>query len=249
MARRIDRDGSPSIRRTCNGVIDIRYHEWRARKLRDRWMRVWLGRFIAHVTRLWRCRAVKAKLDTLDERTLHDIGIVYGDIPTIASGSYFHDESRKQRGTWIPSATAEHEPSPLVAIDAHIPAKGEVAMVSPLSQQPHEFAQKWIEAWNRRDLDAVLAHFSDDFEFSSPFISQVAGEPTGRLIGKEAVRTYWQKALSRLPDLHFELVHVLTGVNCITILYRGHRGLSAEVLQFGPDDRAMRGQALYMAGT
>lgn len=122
-------------------------------------------------------------------------------------------------------------------------------MTSAYSQQPREFAENWIKAWNRHDLDAVLAHFSDDFEFSSPFISQFAGVPTGRLIGKEAVRAYWQAALSHLPDLHFELVHVFSGVDCITILYRGHRGLSAEVLQFGADQRAIRGQALYMAGT
>lgn len=126
MARRIDHDGSPSIRRTCNGAIDIEYHEWRARTLRARWMRVWLCRFIAHVTRLWRRRAKKAELYTLDERTLRDIGIVYGDIPMIASGAYFYDESRKQRGSWIPSATEVHGPNPLVVFDAHIQAKGEV---------------------------------------------------------------------------------------------------------------------------
>jgi len=115
-------------------------------------------------------------------------------------------------------------------------------------QQPREFAENWIEAWNRHDLDAVLAHFSDDFEFSSPFIREFAGEPSGRLIGKEAVRSYWQTGLSRLPSLHFELVGVLAGVDGLTILYQGHRGLSAEVLTFGPGGRAVRGQAFYLAG-
>lgn len=121
-------------------------------------------------------------------------------------------------------------------------------MTSAFSQQPREFAESWIEAWNRHDLDAVLARFSDDFEFSSPFIRQFTDEPSGRLVGKEAVRTYWRKALTRLPDLHFELVNVLAGVDCLTILYRGHRGLSAEVFQFGSDGRAVRGHALYAAG-
>lgn len=113
------------------------------------------------------------------------------------------------------------------------------------TDDPHGFARDWIDAWNAHDLDAVLAHYSDDFEFSSPFIREFAGEPSGKLTGKDAVRTYWQIGLSRLPDLHFELVDVLTGVDCLTILYRGHRGLSAEVFEFDANGQVRRGQALY----
>lgn len=122
-------------------------------------------------------------------------------------------------------------------------------MTTALTKQPREIAENWIESWNRRDLDAVLEHFSDDFEFSSPLISELAGESSGKLIGKAAVRNYWQAALARLPNLRFELVHVFSGVDCVTILYRGHRGLCAEVLQFGRNNLALRGQALYMADT
>ena len=42
------------------------------------------------------------------------------------------------------------------------------------------------------------------------------------------MRVYWQAGLSRLPDLHFELVDVLAGIDSLVILYRGHRGLSDE---------------------
>jgi hypothetical protein len=125
--------------------------------------------------------------------------------------------------------------------------KEKTSMSPQTSIQPQAFAESWIAAWNAHDIDAVLAHFSDDFEFSSPLISQFAGETSGRLVGKDAVRAYWQIGLSRLPDLHFELVDVLVGVGCLTILYRGHRGLSAEVLTLGTDGRAVRGQACYGA--
>lgn len=120
-------------------------------------------------------------------------------------------------------------------------------MTLPFSRQAREFAENWIDAWNRHDLDAVLAHFRDDFEFSSPFIRQFAGGPSGNLVGKDAARAYWQAALSQIPDLRFELVNVLVGVDCLSILYRGHRGLSAELLHFDGDGRVMRGQALYGA--
>lgn len=115
------------------------------------------------------------------------------------------------------------------------------------TQHPRQFAESWIAAWNAHDLDAVLAHFGDGFEFFSPLIRQFANEPSGRLIGKDAVRSYWQIGLARLPDLHFELLDVFTGVNGLTILYRGHRGLSVEVFQFNAKGHAVRGQAMYAA--
>lgn len=118
-------------------------------------------------------------------------------------------------------------------------------MTSLDPQHAREFATGWIAAWNAHDLDAVLAHFSDDFEFSSPLISQFAGEASGRLKGKNAVRAYWQIGLERLPTLHFELVDVLVGVDTLLILYRGHRGLTAEVLELDASGLAVRGRALY----
>ncbi|MBI5335964.1 MAG: nuclear transport factor 2 family protein [Burkholderiales bacterium] len=110
---------------------------------------------------------------------------------------------------------------------------------------PQAFARSWIDAWNRHDVDAVLAHFTEDFEFASPLVRDFAGEPSGRLRGRAAVRAYWLAGLAKLPDLHFELVDVLAGVDSLAIVYRGHRGLTVEVLQLGPDGRAVRGQALY----
>ncbi|HET6417580.1 MAG TPA: nuclear transport factor 2 family protein, partial [Polyangiales bacterium] len=79
------------------------------------------------------------------------------------------------------------------------------------------FASDWIDAWNRRDLDAVLVHYTDDFELSSPVIIDAVGEPSGTLRGKPAIREYWTKALARLPDLHFDLDEVLTGIDTITL--------------------------------
>ncbi|MEK8089271.1 nuclear transport factor 2 family protein [Thermithiobacillus plumbiphilus] len=113
------------------------------------------------------------------------------------------------------------------------------------THDPHGFARSWIDAWNAHDLDAVLAHFCEDFEFSSPNIVRVTGEASGRLRGKAAVRAYWSAALARLPDLRFELVDVLAGVDGLLILYRGHRGLSAEVFEFDANGQVRRGQALY----
>jgi ketosteroid isomerase-like protein len=108
------------------------------------------------------------------------------------------------------------------------------------------FAAEWIDAFNAHDLDRVLSHYEDDFEMSSPVIVQVAGEPSGTLRGKSAVGAYWKKALALIPDLKFELLSILVGVNGITLYYKGARGgLVAEVLHFGPNQKVTRASAYY----
>jgi hypothetical protein len=107
------------------------------------------------------------------------------------------------------------------------------------------FAKEWVAVWNSHDLDRILAHYDDDFEMSSPIITTLVGEPSGRLRGKTAVGPYWAKALQSMPNLRFELLAALAGVNSVTVYYRGHRGLSAEVLHFGPNGMVRQAFAHY----
>lgn len=107
------------------------------------------------------------------------------------------------------------------------------------------FADEWIAAWNSHDLDRILEHYEDDFEMSSPIIARIAGEPSGKLRGKAAVGAYWSKALKSAPDLRFELLTVLVGADSVTVHYRGHRGVAAEVLHFGPSGKVRAAFAHY----
>lgn len=107
------------------------------------------------------------------------------------------------------------------------------------------FAKDWIDSWNSHDLEGILSHYSDQFEMSSPAIVQVARESSGMLRGRESVGAYWAKALQLVPDLRFELLSILTGVNSITLYYKGPRGLAAEVFHFGPDKKVERSFAHY----
>ncbi|MFA5921330.1 MAG: nuclear transport factor 2 family protein [Methylococcaceae bacterium] len=108
------------------------------------------------------------------------------------------------------------------------------------------FAIDWIDSWNSHDLQRILSHYADDFEMSSPVIIQLANEPSGTLRGKTAVGDYWTKALQLIPDLHFELIATLVGVNSITLHYRGARGrLAAEVFHFNQDKKVAKAFAHY----
>ena len=104
------------------------------------------------------------------------------------------------------------------------------------STDPLAFAQSWLAAWNSHDIDAVLAHFSDDATFSSPVARELLGESHGVLHGKAAIRGYWEEGLRRIPDLRFELVDVYAGIDVIVINFRNQRGaLVCEVLVFDTD--------------
>lgn len=111
------------------------------------------------------------------------------------------------------------------------------------------FAKSWIDAWNRHDLTAVLAHYRDDFEMRSPYIAAVSGVASGVLQGKPAVAAYWQQALEKYSDLHFELTHVLVGTDSFMLVYRSIGGrLAAEVFYPDSDGRVYRASAHYGAG-
>jgi ketosteroid isomerase-like protein len=122
--------------------------------------------------------------------------------------------------------------------------------MTPITRQfAEQFAHDWIEAWNAHDLLRVLAHYTDDFEMSSPFIVEIAGEASGRLQGKARVAAYWRAALERTPQLRFELIHVLVGVSSVVLFYRHHTGLkSAEALFFNEQGKVERAAAHYCDG-
>jgi|SRR6266705_2811651 len=110
------------------------------------------------------------------------------------------------------------------------------------------FANDWIACWNSHDLDQILHHYAEDFEFSSPFIIQIACEPSGVLKGKSAVRAYWAKALTRIPDLQFRLESVLWGINSLVINYRRHDGRTvSEWFEFGSNGKVVKSSAHYTA--
>jgi ketosteroid isomerase-like protein len=67
-------------------------------------------------------------------------------------------------------------------------------------EEAERLARDWIDAFNRHDLDAVLVHYANDVEFTSPAVVDVAGEPSGTLRGKDALRAYFAAALERFPD-------------------------------------------------
>ena len=98
------------------------------------------------------------------------------------------------------------------------------------------FSRQWVHAWNAHDVEAVLAHFRDDVVFTSPVAAALLPDSAGRVHGKAALRTYWNLAVQRMPDLRFTVEDVYQGVDTIVITYRNQNdALVNEILTFDGD--------------
>lgn len=114
-------------------------------------------------------------------------------------------------------------------------------------QTARDFAERWISAWNRKDVEAVLAGFSDDVIFTSPRAKSVVG--SSQVVGKSQLREYWSRSLSRIQSLRFTLDHVLCDGDRLAIVYiaeiDGKCIRAVEFLNFGLDGLIREGEAMH----
>lgn len=109
-----------------------------------------------------------------------------------------------------------------------------------------EIAQQWIEVWNSHNLDEILSHYAEEIEFSSPLIAKLLGNADGKIQGKAVLRDYFARGLKAYPDLKFELIQVLTGVNSLVIYYHSVQNLyAAEWMMIGDRNLITQVQAHY----
>ncbi len=75
---------------------------------------------------------------------------------------------------------------------------------------------------------------------------RLLNEPSGTIRGKEALQEYFSAALKQVPDLEFEVVDVLAGVNSMVIYYKAVFGkMAAEVLFFDEHGKVTHSCAHY----
>jgi len=116
-----------------------------------------------------------------------------------------------------------------------------------------EYAKRWIDDWNRRDVEAVLAHFDEDVTFSSPTALATIGAPA--VHGKAALRAYWLAALQHVKSLRFSLLRVVWDPEGseLAIVYdrlvNDRPDRASENLHFDPSGRVVRGEVFYGVAT
>ncbi len=113
------------------------------------------------------------------------------------------------------------------------------------------FAEHWVAAWNRRDLETILAKFSEDAVFTSPTAERIVGRPT--LEGKPALADYWRRALDKHAVLEFRLLHASWDPELreLNVVYKANRNgeirRACEVMVFNDAGQQIRGEAFYGA--
>ena len=60
------------------------------------------------------------------------------------------------------------------------------------------FVRSWLEAWNAHDVEAVLAHFTEDATFTSPVAARILEGSDGVIHGKAALREIQGPSSGRL---------------------------------------------------
>ena len=115
-------------------------------------------------------------------------------------------------------------------------------------EEAWKLANEWIAAWNAHDLDAILAHYEDGIELTSPAAAQLLGRADGKVVGKANLRAYFQRGLEAYPELRFELEDVLWGLNSVVLYYKNQkRTRTAEFMEVSASGKVARVVANYSA--
>lgn len=112
-------------------------------------------------------------------------------------------------------------------------------------REAKQSAQQWCDAWNDRDLEAVMQHYAEDVKFSSPTVITRLGITSGWIDGKTKLREHFSVGI-QAPNLRFELIDVLLGVDGICIVYRRETGvLVVDMVELDDRKKAKIVRAFY----
>jgi SnoaL-like domain len=111
---------------------------------------------------------------------------------------------------------------------------------------PREHADRWLDAWNAHDLDAILELYAEEIDFASPTVAALGGPEGGRLSGHEELRAHFARGLERAPGLAFTEEALLVGTGGYALVYRREDGARVvESIELDEDGQAIRARAFY----
>ena len=115
---------------------------------------------------------------------------------------------------------------------------------------PDVFASTWIDEWNRRDIEAMVSHYTRDVRFVSPVAAKRTGSSV--VIGREALAAYWsvarqyRKLVFTFESFVWDPVRMV-----LVIVYRRQvndtNDRAVEIFHFNPDGLIRAGEAMYGA--
>lgn len=86
----------------------------------------------------------------------------------------------------------------------------------------NEIAHRWFDAFNEKNLDALLSLYDDHAEHFSPKLKVRHPETKGLIKGKPALRAWWKDAFDRLPSLNYEVIRLTAQDDRVFMEYIRH---------------------------
>lgn len=80
-------------------------------------------------------------------------------------------------------------------------------------------AHSWFEAFNAHNLEKLLSLYDDEAQHFSPKLKVRHPETKGLIIGKNALRTWWQEAFDRLPTLNYKVTSITSSPDRVFMEY------------------------------
>ena len=101
-----------------------------------------------------------------------------------------------------------------------------------------DIANQWIDAFNRHDLEALLALYADNAEHYSPKLKARQPDTRGVIKGKDKMRAWWQDSFERLPGLRYELIRLTCQKNRVFMEY----------VRYAPGEESLRVGEMFEIG-
>ena len=114
-----------------------------------------------------------------------------------------------------------------------------------------EHIERWMNAWNNKDLETVISMFTENIEFYSPKIKVIIPKFNSEKINnKQDLRLYWGTALQKLTNLHFtEKEYYIKNNICVLEYIATFDGKtkfwSIEKSEFNDDNKIYKSSAFY----
>jgi len=80
-------------------------------------------------------------------------------------------------------------------------------------------AHAWFEAFNSHNLEKLLSLYDDEAQHYSPKLKIRHPETNGLVIGKNALRSWWQDAFDRLPSLNYKVTSLTSNSDRVFMEY------------------------------
>lgn len=93
-----------------------------------------------------------------------------------------------------------------------------------------KIAIKWLEAFNKHNLDDLLNLYSESAKHYSPKLKLKKPETLGLITGKENLRNWWTEAFSNLPSLKYVPTTITANQNRVFMEYTRQVNGEADIL-------------------